>query len=495
MSLAWRILLVVLLLNLAVVGAVQFAAHYAQQRWVARQQEAFLDAQLVTFLRRVYTAERFVGDERQARNLVEAGLIRELFQDVVVTSGRPPFEGFVYLNPRGAVHRDPDRFPRAEILAGMEAARATDGLVPAAGGYCKAIRRDAEVVGALWFQPYGPPPDTTAPVGAALLTILASTLLFGLLAHWIVVRSVVRPLRQVEVAAAALGSGRFGERVSEQLGIRELEVLARAFNAMAARVEGNTEELREAVARAVEQTRRQEQALVVSSRLAAIGTLAAGIAHEINNPIGGMINAVHRLQQSQGLDERQRAYLKLVQEGLERVARTSRKVLDFSPKQVDARPFRMADAVDAARALVDHRIAAQGVAFACSHATGLPLVHGDAHEIQQVFLNLYLNSLDALQSRGRGGTIRTRTWFDGAMVHAEVVDDGPGMAKEDLGRVTDPFFSRKDRPDASGLGMFMSYSIVRNHGGEMRLDSEPGKGFRVEVLLPPAPGAPGAAGH
>lgn len=494
MSLAWRILLVVLLLNLAVVGAVQLAAHYAQQGWVARQQEAFLDAQLVTFLRRVYTAERFVGDERQARNLVEAGLIRELFQDVVVTSGRPPFEGFVYLNPRGAVHRDPDRFPRTEILAGMEAARATEGLVPAAGGYCKAIRKDAEVVGALWFQPFGPPPDTTAPVGAALLTILASTSLFGMLAHWLVVRGVVRPLQEVGRAAAAIGSGHFGERVSEQLGVRELEVLARAFNAMAARVQGNTDELRDAVARAVEQTRRQEQALVVSSRLAAIGTLAAGIAHEINNPIGGMINAVHRLLQSPGLDDRQRSYLQLVQQGLERVARTSRKVLDFSPRQVDARPFRVADAVDAARSLVEHRIAQQGVAFDCVHGAGVPTVHGDAHEIQQVLLNLYLNSLDALQQKGPGGRIRTRTWSEGAKVHVEVADDGPGMPREDLGRVTDPFFSRKDRPDASGLGMFMSYSIVRNHGGEMRLESEPGKGFRVELELPAAPEAPSAPG-
>jgi len=493
-SLAWRILLVVLLLNLAVVGAVQLAAHYAQQAWVARQQEAFLDAQLVTFLRRVYTAERFVGDERQARNLVEAGLIRELFQDVVVTSGRPPFEGFVYLNPRGAVHRDPDRFPRAEILAGMETARATEGLVPAAGGYCKAIRKDAEVVGALWFQPFGPPPETTAPVGAALLTILASTSLFGLLAHWLVVRRVVRPLQEVGRAAAALGSGNFGERVSEQLGVRELEVLARAFNAMAARVQGNTDELRDAVARAVEQTRRQEQALVVSSRLAAIGTLAAGIAHEINNPIGGMINAVHRLLQSPGLDDRQRSYLQLVQQGLERVARTSRKVLDFSPRQVDARPFRVADAVDAARSLVEHRIAQQGVAFDCVHGAGVPTVRGDAHEIQQVLLNLYLNSLDALQQKGAGGRIRTRTWSEGGKVHVEVVDDGPGMPREDLGRVTDPFFSRKDRPDASGLGMFMSYSIVRNHGGEMRLDSEPGKGFRVELELPAAAEAQSAPG-
>jgi signal transduction histidine kinase len=116
-------------------------------------------------------------------------------------------------------------------------------------------------------------------------------------------------------------------------------------------------------------------------------------------------------------------------------------------------------------------------------APGLPSVHGDAHEIQQVMLNLLLNSLDAMEKRGNGRiAVSARGLAD--KVHLHVDDDGPGMDPQDLPRVFDPFFSKKERPEASGLGMFISYSIVRNHGGEITVDSRLGEGFKVHIVLP-----------
>jgi two-component system, NtrC family, sensor kinase len=132
---------------------------------------------------------------------------------------------------------------------------------------------------------------------------------------------------------------------------------------------------------------------------------------------------------------------------------------------------------------VEHRLAVQHVSIEVDLAPDLPFVHGDAHEIQQVMLNLLLNSLDALEKKA-GGHIEVRAYGLGGKVHLHVDDDGPGMDPQDLGRVFDPFFSKKDRPDASGLGMFISYSIVHNHGGEMTVDSRPGEGFRVHIVLP-----------
>ncbi|HLQ38692.1 MAG TPA: HAMP domain-containing sensor histidine kinase, partial [Planctomycetota bacterium] len=266
-----------------------------------------------------------------------------------------------------------------------------------------------------------------------------------------------------------------------------LDLLARTFNAMAAKVQGHTGELAQAVQAAVEQARQKERALVVSSRLAAMGTLAAGIAHEINNPIGGMSNAVNRLLSAADLQPKQRQYLELVRDGLQRVARTARKVLDFSPRNVQAKPFTLASAVDGARALVEHRLQRQQVAVRAQFPADLPLVFGDPHEIQQVVLNLLLNSLDALEPRGSGGTLSLRGSSQDGRVHLWVEDDGPGMDSKDLGRVMDPFFSNKDQPDASGLGLFICYSIVHNHGGEIELDSAPGKGFRVHITLPAVP--------
>jgi signal transduction histidine kinase len=311
---------------------------------------------------------------------------------------------------------------------------------------------------------------------------LASTLLFGVVLFWVTNRAIRRPLAVLGDAAAAVASGRYDVRLPVHARIAELGPLVATFNHMASQVEDHTKTLQQAVADAVEQTKQKERALVVSSRLASIGTLAAGVAHEINNPIGGMQNAVNRLLQSKDLGERPRVYLQLVQDGLQRIARTARRLLDFSPRQTVAGRFEVAAAIEGARALVDHRLQRQRIKLDLDVAPDLPRVHGDAHEIQQVMLNLLLNSLDALE--GRGGRIAIRARSEAGRVCIDVDDDGPGMATEDLGRVFDPFFSKKERPDASGLGMFISYSIVQNHGGEMTVDSRPGEGFHVRIALP-----------
>jgi signal transduction histidine kinase len=277
--------------------------------------------------------------------------------------------------------------------------------------------------------------------------------------------------------------GRYDVRLPERQSVTDLAPLVSTFNRMAAQVEDHTRTLERAVQDAVEQTKQNERALVLSSRLASMGTLAAGVAHEINNPIGGMQNAVNRLLQVPGLTDKQIVYLKLVQDGLQRIARTTSRLLDFSPRNVTASRFSLATAIEGARALVEHRLQRQHVSLDVDLAPGLPSVHGDAHEIQQVMLNLLLNSLDAMEKRGNGRiAVSARGLAD--KVHLHVDDDGPGMDPQDLPRVFDPFFSKKERPDASGLGMFISYSIVRNHGGEITVDSRLGEGFKVHIVLP-----------
>ena len=273
-------------------------------------------------------------------------------------------------------------------------------------------------------------------------------------------------------------------RLPEQRGVPELGPLVETFNQMARQVESHTATLEAAVREAVEATEQKERALVQSSRLATIGTLAAGVAHEINNPIGGMQNAVNRLLQADGLGDRQRVYLELLRDGLSRVASTTRRMLEFAPKDADPRPFDAATAVEGAYALAEHRCSQEGVTFELEIQDGVGQVHGDAHEIQQVVLNLLLNSLDAIG--GAGGNIRVAVTSDERFVHLAVADDGPGMPEELQDRIFDPFFTQKARPDASGLGMFISYSIVQNHGGGMRIESTPGEGFCTHIDLPVA---------
>lgn len=492
MSLAWRILLLALLLNLLTVGSVQVVVHLAQAQWFRNERLAVSAAMKGSFaeLERVYSpavVRDAASDAAVVRRLLTSRTTRELYDDVIVTSGRPPYEGVVFLNPHGAVHRDPDLFPQAVIAAGLVQAREVDGLLPVAGGYCYALRQAGAVVGYLWFLPKIAPTFPAAfPLWTSVLGVAASTLLFGLVLVWVTDRAIRRPLHAIGAAAAAVAAGRYDVHLPERQGIPELDPLVATFNRMTAQVADNTRTLEAAVRNAVEQAKQQERALVQSSRLASIGTLAAGVAHEINNPIGGMQNAVHRLLQQPDLPDKQRQYLTLVQDGLQRIASIARRLLDFSPRAATAGRFPLARAVDGALALVEHRVQRAGVQLDVELPAGLPAVHGDAHELQQVVLNLLLNALDALEG-GVGGRIAVRARADGGAVHLHVEDDGPGMDSAELGRVFDPFFSKKERPDASGLGLFICYSIVRNHGGEIEVASTPGGGFRVHVVLPAAP--------
>ncbi len=488
MSLAWRILLLALLLNVITVGSVQVVVFFAQTAWLADQNQSLRDSVQGSFaeLERVYPAEDVgdaAGDAAVVRRLLSAGSPRDLYDDVIVTNGRPPYE-VLYLNPLGAVHRDPDQFPSAVITAGIVQAREADGLLQVAGGFCYALRQLDAVVGYLWFHPkHSPLLPPSLPLWTSICGVVASTVLFGAVLFWGTRRTIRRPLQAISDAAAAVGTGRYDVHLPEGQGVPELGPLVMTFNRMAAQVAGHTRALEQAVRDAVEEAKQKERALVLSSRLASIGTLAAGVAHEINNPIGGMQNAVNRLLQNKDLADKQRVYLQLVQDGLQRVARTTRRLLDFSPRQVAPGRFALAVAIDGARALVEHRLQQGNVRFDLDVPKDLPLVHGDPHEIQQVMLNLFLNSLDALQGRPQGSIQVQANERDGR-IHLHVVDDGPGMDPIHLPRVFDPFFSKKERPDASGLGMFICYSIVQNHGGDITVDSQLGEGFKVHITLP-----------
>jgi len=502
-TLAWRILLFALLLNVLTVSGVQIVVHEAQQQWFDNERKLLSGSVEDSFkeLARVYTPEALQDAASNAaivRHLLRNESLRDLYDDVIVTSGRPPFDSSVYLNTLGAVHRDPDTFDLDEIVAGIAKARNSARIFRVGSGFCRALRQDDLVVGYLWFVPKDFPQMPAAmPIWTGLLGILASTIVFGAVLFWLTRRMIGRPMQAIGDAAQAVARGHYDARLPDQSNAPELQQLIVTFNRMAEQVENYTGTLQESVREAVAETEQKERALVQSSRLATIGTLAAGVAHEINNPIGGMQNAIHRLLQAEGLTEKQVVYLNLVKDGLSRVSRTTRRMLEFAPKDAMSTAFDVGTAIGGAYALVEHRCQQNNVAFEVAMPEGrmldngaLPRVHGDSHEIQQVMLNLFLNSLDAME--GQVGKITVTCSVAGPMVRVVVKDDGPGMKEELLARVFDPFFSQKDRPDASGLGMFISYSIVQNHGGSLTIDSAEGAGFQTTIELPIAPDDSGA---
>lgn len=487
MSLRLRLILLLLLVNAGLLGIAQVTSFELQQRWLADNAGLFQRRVWNEVLQEAYRDYARTDPELAAvtvqRLLVPAvrDKLRAYFRDTWISSTGQPAAS-VDVNPMGAHRRDPATFPYEEIRLGIREAMAQRTLTRAASGFCLPIIVGEVVVGGAWFEPILPPPPQV-PFIVFAGPVLAGTLVFGLLASFVIGRSVVRPLRRIGVAARRFGAGRYDTRMPP-VEVPELAVFVEAFNAMAVRIEGHHTELAREVELATEEAKRKERALLNSARLASMGTLAAGIAHEINNPIGGMTNAIRRIEASPSLTDRERVYVELIREGLDRVGSIARRVLDFSPRTIEARPFLVVDAVEGARALVEHRFVRQGVDMRVELAPDLGLV-GDRHEFQQVILNLLINSLDVLEDRPdpRWIAVRGERQPNGE-VRIVVEDNGPGMRTEDLDRVMDPFFSGKGRPDASGLGMFISYSIVRNHGGSMAVDSAPGAGFRVTITLP-----------
>ena len=323
-------------------------------------------------------------------------------------------------------------------------------------------------------------------IGRAVRGILAvmalGTALLLLNAYVITNRLVLRPLGSLVEASNRVAAGDFSKKIAEGDTYDEMGRMIRAFNLMIDQIGQYHRTLQEDVRKARGEMRDTQRKLFAAQRLTTTGTLAAGIAHEINNPLGGMINAARVLREGR-LDEAKRAeYLELVADGLERVRATVQKILQFRPRALEPQPVALRDAVERAIAFLDHRCRAKEVGIRNELAADLPLVSGDPLELQQAFLNVLMNAVDACVMGE--GLITVYHRLHEASVSVHVADNGCGMSAEELARCMDPFFTTKDVGEGTGLGLSVAHNIVTNHGGRIELASEHGKGTTVTLTFP-----------
>jgi signal transduction histidine kinase len=239
--------------------------------------------------------------------------------------------------------------------------------------------------------------------------------------------------------------------------------------------------------------RRAMEAMVrQSEKLAAVGQLASGVAHEINNPLA-VISAYAEdladrikeegataLAESGELD----AYLNQLQVQVRRCKGITTNLLDFARRgPAEPEPVDAADVARRTAALVASRARKLGIAVTVEMAEGLAPVRATRDHLQQVFLNLVTNALDVLEEKG-GGTVTLSGRQDGAQVELAVADDGPGMDEATLERAMEPFFTTKPIGRGTGLGLSTCYGIISGLGGSMSLQSSPGLGTRVRFTLP-----------
>ena len=253
----------------------------------------------------------------------------------------------------------------------------------------------------------------------------------------------------------------------------------------------NDEDLRATVAGAAERFRLVFENRILLDKLASIGLLAGGVAHELNNPIGGILAYAEMLRKDfQGQPETVRD-LKLIEDAAVRAKRIIADLLDFArTARASARArVSLEDLAEKAITLVRFQIT-KDVEIRREFAPGVASVFVDANRIEQVLLNLLSNAVHAVSSGARrGGSIVVRTREAGDRVSIDVGDDGPGIASHQLLHIFDPFFTTKAPGEGTGLGLTVSQGIVRDHGGTLTTASEPGCGATFTMTLPAMPSA------
>lgn len=236
------------------------------------------------------------------------------------------------------------------------------------------------------------------------------------------------------------------------------------------------------IARDMTETKKLEQQIRNSEKLASVGKLAAGVAHEINNPLAGILNCLYNLRKGTLSPARQEEYWVSMEDGVRRVQKIVRQLLDFSQQyEPEFSSTDINQIVDRVLVLTNHLFAPNLIRLETLLGPALPSLMVDRHMIEQVLMNLILNAVQAMKG---GGVLTIKTTVAEGVCRVEVSDTGSGIPPSVLPRIFDPFFTTKSEGEGTGLGLSVSLGIAERHGGKILVESEVGKGTTFTLCLP-----------
>jgi signal transduction histidine kinase len=250
-------------------------------------------------------------------------------------------------------------------------------------------------------------------------------------------------------------------------GSKEITLLCQSFNQMIDRIRESNIELT-----------KTHKKLLQSQKLASIGILAAGVAHEVNNPLGGLFNCVDMLEErGEDKDFRQR-YLDLLKDGLSSIENTVGKLLWMSSKgEKMPQDIEVKQALSDAFGLVEYKLKKSNISYKENIEAGITIRH-DPIDLQQALINLMIN---AVQSMPDGGILTINAFSRKSKVILEVSDTGEGIEEKDILKIFDPFYTTKAPGEGTGLGLWLTYDIVNSYGGEITVISKKNKGTTFTV--------------
>jgi two-component system, NtrC family, sensor kinase len=310
-------------------------------------------------------------------------------------------------------------------------------------------------------------------ISSLVVKYILYTCLFILLAIIVIAflfRLITRPLKLLTQEMDETNPGEDPPTLSV-MGQDEIGILRRSFYRLLRRIKEDEKE-----------RERTQRSLLLTEKMVAIGKLTAGVAHEINNPLGGLLNCIYHFKRGGLSPERQHEYFHLMEDGIKRIQNTVTNLLEFArtPK-LERTTTDMVSLVEKALSLLDYQLRKSRIEVTKDISLNLPSIEVDRNQMGQVFVNILLNAIQAMEERGVL-EIGART-LDERLIMT-ISDTGKGIPETILPKVFDPFFTTKGEGRGTGLGLWISQGIVERHGGTIQIASREMEGTTVEIQLP-----------
>ncbi|HLM59770.1 MAG TPA: ATP-binding protein, partial [Pyrinomonadaceae bacterium] len=304
-----------------------------------------------------------------------------------------------------------------------------------------------------------------------LVFSVVSALVPNLLLVLLIVRAFSRPLGRITVAAVQVTNGEYGTKVDLRKSNDEIGLLAESFNEMSRKMADD-----------IEQLRQLNEQLIRTEKLAAMGTLAAGVAHEVNNPLASISSLIQMMQARKNLDEDTNEKLKLISTQIGRITQVTKDMMDFARVRPAAKSsVDVNKVIETSLRLASFDKFFQNLRLKKDFGANLPEIFADSDQLQQVFLNLFLNARDAMPG---GGELFIKTSNSNRKIKIEITDSGVGIDEKNLKQIFDPFFTTKSTGKGTGLGLAVCYGIITAHGGKIEVESNENRGTTFYIVLP-----------
>ncbi|MGI8669998.1 MAG: ATP-binding protein [Aridibacter sp.] len=304
-----------------------------------------------------------------------------------------------------------------------------------------------------------------------LVFSVISALVPNLLLLLLVVRTISRPLQRITLAAVKVTDGEYGTEINMRKSNDEIGLLAQSFNEMSRKMASD-----------IEQLQKLNEQLIRTEKLAAMGTLSAGVAHEVNNPLASISSLIQMLQKSENLDDNEQEKLKLIQTQILRITQVTKDMIDFARVREAAKSLvDVNEIIETSLRLASFDKLFQKLELKKVFVKDLPKIFADSDQLQQVFLNLFLNARDAMPN---GGELSIKTHRNEKFILIEISDSGVGINNKDLKKIFDPFFTTKSTGKGTGLGLAVCYGIITAHDGKIEVSNNNENGTKFTIYLP-----------